>query len=111
MDANFQDMIEVYKEEHKTSQQQIEQLTAVMQQLVATNEKTSAFCRKIQSGVDTMKVNKSKNRREKDENKTETPKKFKTNQGLGLKKDTINSNGDSLVLPPNRSRPGHRSID
>eukprot|EP00957_Ditylum_brightwellii_P146001 11117998-Ditylum_brightwellii.AAC.1 len=38
MDANFQDMMEVYKEKLKTSQQQIEQLTTVAQQLLATTE-------------------------------------------------------------------------
>eukprot|EP00957_Ditylum_brightwellii_P155160 11811662-Ditylum_brightwellii.AAC.1 len=82
MDANFKDMLEVYKEECKTSQQQIEELATVVQQLVTTNEQASAFCRTIQSRVDTMKFGETKNRREKNKNKVEIPMKFKTNQGL-----------------------------
>eukprot|EP00957_Ditylum_brightwellii_P169786 12923093-Ditylum_brightwellii.AAC.1 len=61
--------------------------------------------------VDTMKVNETKNRREQDKTKVETPKKFKTNQGLGLKKDTLCSNEDSPASPAIRSRPGHQSMD
>eukprot|EP00957_Ditylum_brightwellii_P059060 4479816-Ditylum_brightwellii.AAC.1 len=72
MEANFQVMLEVYKEECKTSQQQIEQLTTVVQQLDTTLEQGSAFCRTIQSGVETMRVNATKNRREKDETEVET---------------------------------------
>eukprot|EP00957_Ditylum_brightwellii_P126228 9622995-Ditylum_brightwellii.AAC.1 len=77
MDANFHDMMEAYRGKRQISQDKIDQLTIIVQQLVTTNEQNTLFRQMIRSEINTLKTNKVKSTRDKDANKVEIPKSWR----------------------------------